>query len=256
MLKNEIDQAFTQMSDWICRARRQCQEMYQNPEIILLELFSSQEKDACGEKMMTMLHEFGLSRHSLQKELERLLHHCLRQWDCDISVKLTCEQQYPSSFMIVYEDHPILVFNVYEKTFADRRNRESIETYEARVSEIEGEWKALRRNLQSLQNLRKNPRELLRYLDGPWWIRTKNWITGLWHLAVRKQLIDEALAYRIQKVEKLMEDKKQEFFLLKKQQEAAMARQPKEQEKFEFWRERFLAWGYAETECGANEHFC
>ncbi|WP_172418852.1 hypothetical protein [Geobacillus subterraneus] len=213
-------------------------------------LFSFQEA-GWDKKMMVMLHEFGVSRHALKKEFERLLNDYLRQWDHDIVVKLKCEPKHPS-FVIVYEDRPILVFDIHEKTFVDRRATKSIEAYESRVLEMEKEWKELRRNLQVLQNVRKNPRVLLRYMDGPWWVRSKNWITGLWHLTVHKQRIDKELTDKIEKLEMLLEAKKQEFFFLKKQQEAAMSQQSKDQKKFEFWRQRFLDWGYAEKELDTN----
>jgi hypothetical protein len=255
-MKELIQSKFDEAIDYISTKREMYREIYTNPEIIITRLFNPKESNPYYDLGIKILDKLKLSHHEIQKELERLLKNYLESIDPEIEVRLLNKNYYPSAFVIVYENNTILTFNVYKHIFGDFRPNESIERYDEIISNCKNIIDELEGEIKQYQEWLDNPYILLKgnykFKNKPF-IFVRNMILDMYYLLFRRHELEHHLQKKIEYVQSEIENKKKEILNLEKTKEEFIINQPKQQKKFEEWRERFINWGYEEKERRSHE---
>ncbi|MET3508297.1 hypothetical protein [Halalkalibacter oceani] len=222
-------------------------QIEENPTLIFTDLFDKSLSQPYYDIHMTALNwkryeGEGYKYHEIQNYIAEILISYLRDQDSNIEVRLA-SNSYPSSFKIRYQNEDILSFNIYKRYFGDFRSGEFKNGLDKKLKPLHQSINDWRKRIEEYESYDKKPSLLYMNKSNP--IKSiRDYIKYQKH----KEEVHDNLKSKIYYWEKQIKLDEEEIERIKLNYEKYLETKDDIQNKYDFWKDKFLSWGFEEVE--------
>jgi hypothetical protein len=216
-------------------------QIEKNPELIITKLFNPElHQPYYSYPIMVFGNSKELigidkSYHNMQKYLEILISSYFKTLDNTIQVKTIEPNRYSSDFMITCDNYKILRFDIYRHCFSDNIEF-NLDYYDKDIQRLKNSIDKNEKTIQKYINYKINPYKRAKGI--------KDIIYVFFNKNKVKNYFQEQIDYENNLI-KMVINEINRFSVLK---EKWFNIEPELNSKYNFWKNKFIEWGYREEE--------
>jgi hypothetical protein len=238
MNRDIVDKIYREQIDYIKEKASLMYNLQDYPEHILTDLFDKDLYQPYYDTFINVLKKDKNSEckhHDIQRYIAKILINYLESLDSTVKVKLRNPMSYPSNFSIIIHDKEVISFSIYDKHFGDFRIDESEGRYQENIKYNQKEIERYKEKIDEYKGYLEHPFKMLKKPKDFWlYYRYKNTIfkniekrIKAWNKEIDK--IRDSIAWQESKLENYLNI------------------HGKVEEEYQYWRQKFLDWGYKEV---------